>query len=110
MMASHHPLPDIFYMDKKKSSILTIIASTLLCCLPGMVGLCFGSLALAGSFFPAEAVPADDKFQVAGVAVMILGISLVFMAIPLGAGIWFWRKQKLEAAQMQQLHIPEDDF
>ena len=97
-------------MDKKKISIPAIMASTILCCLPGVAGLCFGSLALAGSFFPGEAIPAEDQLQVAGAAVMILGISLVFMAIPLGAGIWFWRKQKLEAARMQQLLIPEDDF
>jgi hypothetical protein len=67
-------------------------------------------LALAGNFLPGEAVPAEDQLQVAGIAVMILGLSLVFMAIPLGAGIWFWRKQKLETARMQQLLIPEDDF
>ena len=97
-------------MDKKTISILIIIASTILCCLPGVAGLCFGSLALAGSFLPGEAVSAEDQLQVAGAAVMILGLSLVFMAIPLGAGVWFWRKQKLEAAQMQQLLIPEDDF
>ena len=97
-------------MDKKTISFLTIITSTILCFLPGVAGLCFGSLALAGSFFPGEAVPAEDQLQVAGAAVMILGISLVFMAIPLGAGIWYWRKQKLEVAQMQQLLIPEDDF
>ena len=109
-MASHHPPPAIFSMDRKTISILTIIASTILCCLPGAAGLCFGSLALVGSFFPGEAVPAEDQLQVAGAAVMILGLSLVFMAIPLGAGIWFWRKQKTEAAHMQQLLIPEDDF
>ena len=97
-------------MDKKTISILTIIASTILCCLPGVAGFCFGSLALAGSFFPGEVIPAEDKFQVASAAVMILGISLVMIAIPLGAGIWYWRKQKIEAAQMQQLLIPEDDF
>ena len=97
-------------MDKKKIGILTIIASTILCCLPGIAGLCFGSLALAGSFFPGEMVPAEDQLQVAGFAIMILGLSLVFMAIPLGTGIWFWRKQKREAVQMQQLLIPDEDF
>jgi hypothetical protein len=97
-------------MDRKTIGILTIIASTILCSLLGLAGLCFGTLALAGVFFPGEAVPAEDKLQVAGTAVMILGISLVFIAIPLGVGIWFWRKRKIDAALMQQLLIPEDDF
>ena len=97
-------------MDRKTIGILIMIASTILCCLLGLMGFCFGSLALAGVFFPGEAVPAEDQLQVAGIAVMILGISLVFMAIPLGGGIWFWRKQKIDAALMQQLRIPEDDF
>ena len=49
-------------------------------------------------------------FRAAKAVILILGISLVFMAIPLGGGIWFWRKQKIDAALMQQLRIPEDDF
>ena len=109
-MESHLPPLDFVYMDKKTIGILTIIASTILCGLPGVAGLCFGSLAIAGIFLPVEAVAAEDRLQVASFAVMILGLSLVFVAIPLGAGIWFWRKQKIEAAQLQQLHIPEDDF
>ena len=75
-----------------------------------MLGLCFGLLALLGSIFPGEGIPADDTALVAGISVMILGLSLVFIAIPIGAGIWFWQSQKSEAIHMEQLLIPEDDF
>ena len=97
-------------MDKKTIGILTVVSTTILCCLPGMAGLCFGSLALLGSFLPGDAIPTEDSTLVAGISVMILGLSLVFIAIPIGAGIWTWRSHKSEAIRMEQLLIPEDDF
>ena len=109
-MFSHQTPLNKLSMDKKTIGILTVIAATILCCLPGMAGLCFGTLSLLGIFLPGVGIPAEDRTMVAGTSVMILGLSLVFIAIPIGAGIWIWRSQKLEAAQMEQLNIPEDDF
>ena len=97
-------------MKKKTISIITVIATILLCGLPGLVGLCFGFFSLIGSLLPKSGVPADDTGLVIGSSIMILGVSLVFIAIPIGVGIWSWWSQKSEAASMERLLIPEDDF
>jgi len=97
-------------MDKKTIGIITVIASTILCCLPGMMGLCLGSLALLGTILPDSTVATEDTGLVIGSSIMILGLSLIFIAIPIGIGFWTWWSQKTETAQIEQLTIPEDDF
>ena len=97
-------------MEKKTLGIITVAATVFLCGLPGLAGLCLGSLALLGSFLPDGGVPAEDTTLVVGASIMVLGLSLVFIAIPVGVGIWTWWSQKNEAASMEQLILPEDDF
>jgi len=97
-------------MEKKTIGIITVIATIFLCGLPGLAGLCLGSLALAGSFLPESGVPGEDTALVLGSSIMILGLSLVFIAIPIGLGIWIWWSQKSEATRMEKLIVPEDDF
>ncbi len=97
-------------MDRKTLGIITVIASVFLCGLPGLAGLCLGSMSFLGSFLPNSGVPTEGKTLIVGASIMILGLSLVFITIPIGAGIWTWWSQKNEAASMEQLILPEDDF
>ena len=97
-------------MDRKTIAIITVVATTFLCGLPGLAGLCFGSLALLGGLMSDSAIPGEDTALVIGSSIMILGLSLVFIAIPIGVGLWTWWSQKTEATSMQALIIPEDDF
>ena len=97
-------------MDKKTLSIISIIATTLLCGLPGLGGVCFGSMALLGSLMLENDLPGEDTTLVIGSSIMILGLSMVFITIPIGIGIWTWWSQKSEAASMEMLILPEDDF
>ena len=97
-------------MDKKTIRIISIIATTLLCGLPGFAGLCLGSMALLGGLLPDSDVPAEDMTVLIGSSIMILGLSLVFIAIPIGIGLWSWWSQKAETASMEALILPDEDF
>lgn len=97
-------------MDRKITSIIIVVAATLLCGLPGLAGLCFGSMALAGSFMPDNGVPAEDIPLVIGSAFMILGLSLSCIAIPTGIGIWAWWIRKPKTTNLAEIIIPDDDF
>ena len=97
-------------MDKKTIRLLTILATTLLCGLPGLAGFCFGSMALLGVLLPDTGVPNEDVTLVAGVSVMVLGLGLVFIAIPIAVGIWAWWSHKSEVASLEVLILPEEDF
>jgi hypothetical protein len=97
-------------MEKKTIGIITVAITTFLCGLPGLAGLCFGSLALLGNFMPGSGVPDEDVAIVAGFAIMTMGLSLVAIAIPIGIGIWTSWSSKKEQASIEQVLIPEDDF
>ena len=97
-------------MHKKNIRIISVIATTLLCGLPGLAGLCLGAIALLGGFLPDSDVPAEDIPLLIGSSIMILGLSLVFIVIPIGIGLWSWWSQKSETASMESLILPEDDF
>ena len=97
-------------MDKKTIGIITVVITSILCCLPGLVGLCLGSLAFMGAVLPSSGLPAEDTTLVIGSSIMILGLSLIFIAIPIGIGIWFWRSHEKEAAIMETVVVPEEDF
>jgi len=97
-------------MDKKTTRIIALIATIFLCGLPGLLGLCFGSMALLGGFLPDGAIPQEDLALLVGSSIMILGLSLIFIVIPVGIGIWTWWSHKTEKASMEALILPEDDF
>jgi hypothetical protein len=97
-------------MEKKTIGMITVIITAFLCCLPGMLGLCLGSLSLIGSFLPETGVPSGDTTLVAGTSIMILGISMVFIAIPIAVGIWTWYSHRSEKIMMEKIKVPEEDF
>jgi len=97
-------------MDKKTTSIIAILITTFLCGLPGLCGLCLGSLAMVGAFLPENGIPSEDVALTVGISAMMVGLSLVFIAIPIGIGIWVWWSQRSVVTQMDQVIIPEDDF
>ncbi|HBX70997.1 MAG TPA: hypothetical protein DEH25_16885 [Chloroflexi bacterium] len=96
-------------MDKKTLTI-TIIITTLLCGLPGLCGLCFGSMAILGAFLPDTGIAPEEATLVTGIAVMIVGASMIAILIPLGIGVWNWWAQRPDEISMDEVLIPEDDF
>ena len=97
-------------MDKKTTSILVVLFTVFCCGLPGLCGLCFGSLSVLGSFTPNNGIPPEDIALTIGVSVMVMGLSLIAVAIPLGIGIWNWWSRKAEAISLDEVLIPDDDF
>jgi hypothetical protein len=97
-------------MDKKTTSIITVIATTLLCGLPGLMGMCFGTFAVLGALLPDSGIPAEDVALVVGSSVTTLGLSLICTIIPIGVGLWAWRSYKKEKFSIDQTIIPEEDF
>jgi hypothetical protein len=96
---------------EKKTLTIVIIITTLLCGLPGLCGLCFGSMAIFGSFVPdASGNPPQDAALVVGIGITMVGLSLVFIAIPIGIGVWNWWSKKPKIISMDEILIPEDDF
>jgi len=96
-------------MPKRTVTILIAI-TTLLCGLPGLCGLCFGSLTILGGLLPDSGIPSDEVVLVIGIAIMMIGLSLIAIAIPVGIGVWNWWSQKPKAIPMDEILIPEDDF
>jgi hypothetical protein len=97
-------------MDKKTSSIITVVATTLLCGLPGFIGICLGMMAIVGTFLPDSGIPAEDVGLAVGASITIVGLSLICIVIPIGIGLWTWRSYQKEKTSIEQTIIPEDDF
>ncbi len=97
-------------METKTFRLIAILISTLFCGLPGLCGLCFGSMALFGTFLPDTGIPQEDVALTAGVSVMMIGLSLVFIAIPVGISLWTWWSRRPKTIPIEEIAIPEDDF
>ena len=97
-------------MEKKTVSIITVIASTLLCGLPGLIGICMSLMAVLGAFLPDSGIPRDELPILVGASATILGLSLMCIIIPVGVGFWAWWSQKKEVLSMEGILVPDDDF
>lgn len=96
-------------MDKRKVGIISVIASTLICGIPGLVGFCIGSLAVIGVFLPDTSIPFEDRAFTVSASIALIGLSIAFIAIPILIGVLtLWEKKvKIEFADEP---IPEEDF
>ena len=97
-------------MEKKTIGIIGVIATTLLCGLPGLAGLCLGAMAILGAFLPDSDIPQDEVAIVVASSATILGLSLICLVIPVGVGFWAWWLQKKETISMEGILVPDDDF
>jgi len=97
-------------MDQKTTKIIAVIATTLLCGLPGFIGICMSLLAFLGAFLPDSGTPRDEVMLVLASSATILGLSLICAIIPIGVGSWAWWSHKKEVASIEQVRLPEEDF
>lgn len=90
-------------MDKKTVGIIALVVTILFCGLPGLCGLCFGSLTLFVGFFPGADIDimgsSDPSAAIASGIGTICG-SIIFIAIPVVVGFLTLRK-KPDAAEME---------
>jgi O-antigen/teichoic acid export membrane protein len=97
-------------MDKKTTSIITVIATTLLCGVPGFIGICMSLIAFVGMLFPDPSIAQDDVMVIVASSIMTLGLSLVCAVIPIGVSVWALWSYRKEQASIEQTVIPEEDF
>jgi hypothetical protein len=96
-------------MEKKTIGLIAVIITTVLCGLPGITGLCMGSMSLLGSFMPESGVPDEGVGLVVGFSIMTMGLSLIFIAIPIGIGIWTWWVRRPQY-NLENVLVPDEDF
>lgn len=97
-------------MDKKTTSIIALITTTLLCGLPGLLGVCLSAMAVMGAILPDTSVPQNEVGLVIASSAAILGMSLLCLVVPVGAGIWVWWSRKPKPGKIIDEPIPLDDF
>ena len=96
-------------MDKRTSTILIVILSSLICGLPGIASFCLGSMAILGTFMPESDLSQSDASiaLVAGIIMVVLG--LVLVSVPIVS--WLLRKRlKVKKPTLSEGEIPQEDF
>lgn len=96
-------------MDKKTISLISVVMTTILCGLPGLAGLCLGSFTILGAYIPNNTLdPGDTNLAISG-GIIILIISLIFVAIPVVIGLLSLKRRKGSGLNYHG-DIPSDDF
>ena len=75
-------------MDKRAAGIIGVIAAILLCAIPGLVTACLAVMAIYGGIAPDSGMPSDEVAVVIGCSIALIGLSLVFIAVPVL--VWFF--------------------
>jgi hypothetical protein len=96
-------------MDKKTIGIISVILTSLLCGIPGLAGLCFGSMAVLGSLLPDNGIDPADTTLLMVTVIGMLCLSLVFIAVPIVVG-FLTLGQKEKKTIDTDVAIPEEDF
>jgi hypothetical protein len=95
--------------DKRKIGIIAVVVSALFCGMPGLAGLCFGSMAILGSFLPDSTTPPEDTAIAISLSLAMLALSVVFITVPVLIGVLTLWKKKPEI-DLGNEPIPIDDF
>jgi len=96
-------------MDKKKTSIILIILSSLLCGIPGLAAFCLGSMSILGSLIPtSDLTQADSKMAFIG-GIIIVFLGLILVATPILAWL-LTRNTNNQRETSSEGVIPEEDF
>jgi hypothetical protein len=95
-------------MDKRTGLIL-IAVSSILCGLPGLCGICLGSVSAWGATLPDATV--EDPALSIGLGLAMLGVGLLFLAIPVIIWLVVLRQRPVEKAVSDFAEpIPDEDF
>jgi len=83
-------------MDKRTAGIIAIVATILLCGLPGLVTICLGMLGMVGIFAPSpgQELTSSEKTPTMIFLVLMVLCSVVGILIPILIAIFTLRKPK----------------
>jgi hypothetical protein len=82
-------------VNKKNTSLIATLVAIVLCGLPGLFGLCFGSTTLLAGFMPGADINVfgrTDQASAATMGLLVLCLSLVLIAMP--GVIWLVTRRK----------------
>ena len=96
-------------MDKRTTGIISVVITSILCGLPGLAGLCIGPLSIFGSQLSDNGLDQEAANMALGTGIMILCLSIIFIAIPVAVGFLTLRG-KMGNPSDTIVSIPEDDF
>jgi hypothetical protein len=96
-------------MDKRTAGLIGVVATTLLCGLPGLAGLCVGPLAILGATLPDNTLGPVDTMWAIGGGIFILFVSIFFVALPVVIGFLTLKNPKPKDVDTHE-PIPSDDF
>jgi len=84
-------------MNQKTIAIIAVAAATVLCGCPGLFGLFFGAMFAIISRIPGAEIDVfgkQDPQSALTFGLVAIGISLLFILVPVVVAIIAWRKQK----------------
>jgi hypothetical protein len=96
-------------MDRKTTGILVTVITALCCGCPGLLSICWGSLAAFASFVPNADLDIGGSSDpttalLTGAGALCLGV--VFVAIPIAAGFFLLRQQPAAIAEVIDFDEP----
>jgi len=83
-------------MNNKNTRMIALVAAVLLCGCPGLLALCWGSLAAVVSFMPGADINIGGSSEPAAALSSGLGsvcLGILFLAVPVAVGFFALRKQ-----------------
>lgn len=86
-------------MDKRTGAILAIVLTSLLCALPGLAGLCLGSLGLVGVNIPdfGAVLDAGEKTGAVVLLALMAGCGILGILTPVLIAVFTLRSPKKDA-------------
>jgi preprotein translocase subunit SecG len=93
-------------MDKKSTGLIATIATALLCGCPGLIGLCLGGTSVLASFVPGAEIDvfgSSDPASATTMGVVLLCLSVIFIAIPIVVGIVTLRNKPEAQVKIEQI-------
>jgi hypothetical protein len=84
-------------MDKQTTGIVATIAAVLLCGCPGLLGLCWGAIAIPASLIPGADIDifgSSDAQAAFAIGIVALCLGVILVAIPVVVGFVTLRDKK----------------
>jgi len=94
-------------MNNKNTNLIATLIAVVLCGCPGLFGLCFGGISLLASFTPGAEIDvfgSNDPGSATTMGLVILCLSVIFIAIPVV--VWFATRRKQSITPSDNEPIP----
>ena len=94
-------------MNKRNTPVIATIVAAVLCGLPGLFGLCFGSTTLLAGFMPGAQIDifgSTDQASATTLGLLVLCMSLVMIAMP--GIVWFVTRRRREPPPSDHEPLP----